>query len=409
MDYKNIICKVDFKLKEEKKVKDVRKRSCDQRMDTKNYQEQGKVDERLSTGHTEVVCQMSCYKLPRPEKNRILEINVVFCKLPRPETIEYLDIYVVSCICLDSKHWDILIQRIMADRFPSGSKTVQEGGYFQVDPRFIDLRPLGYGGNGVAIDNECEKAVSIKKLNFIDRKGCKYALREIRLMRRLQHENIITIYEILGPNGYRIDRNSNLNTNELRCLYLVQELLDTDLYQLIQNQPFSEEHNKLFLYQLLRGLKYIHSANVVHRDLKPANLLINVEDYVLKITDFGLARVKRGNKQTLLFSGFLTDGVGTCWYRSPELILSPRDYTKAIDMWSVGCIFAEMLIGKPLFPGGNEMDQIGRILDALHFTDNEWNTLTQILPQSVLRNRSKTPKSPLNQKFKDCNPLVRLI
>lgn len=182
----------------------------------------------------------------------------------------------------------------MADRFPSGSKPVQEGGYFQVDPRFIDLRPLGYGGNGVvysAIDSECEKAVSIKKLNFIDRKSCKYALREIRLMRRLQHENIITIYEILGPNGYGIDRNSNLNINELRCLYLVQELLDTDLYQLIQSQPFTEEHTKLFLYQLLRGLKYIHSANVVHRDLKPANLLINVEDYVLKITDFGLARV----------------------------------------------------------------------------------------------------------------------
>jgi len=99
----------------------------------------------------------------------------------------------------------------------------------------------------------------------------------------------------------------------------------------------------------------------------------------------------------------LTDGVGTCWYRSPELIVSPRDYTKAIDMWGVGCIFAEMLINKPLFPGANEMDQVGQIIDATPLNDNEWNTLTQVLPNSVLKRRSKVPKHPLRSKVKDCD------
>lgn len=103
----------------------------------------------------------------------------------------------------------------------------------------------------------------------------------------------------------------------------------------------------------------------------------------------------------MILQGYLTDGVGTCWYRSPELIISPRDYTKAIDMWSVGCIFAEMLTGKPLFSGGNEMDQIGRILDVTHLNDNEWNKLTQVLPISVLSIRSRSPKTALKSKFKD--------
>lgn len=164
--------------------------------------------------------------------------------------------------------------------------------HFKVDPRFEDLQPLGFGGNGIvysAIDSECDKAVAIKKLSFMDKKSCKYVLREIKIMRRLQHENIVHIYEVLGGNGYRFDRNSSLS--ELRSLYLVQEYMDTDLNQLIEHGQLSAEHVRLFTYQMLRGLKYIHSANVVHRDLKPANILINAEDLVLKIGDFGLSRI----------------------------------------------------------------------------------------------------------------------
>ncbi|XP_069138493.1 mitogen-activated protein kinase 6-like [Argopecten irradians] len=287
----------------------------------------------------------------------------------------------------------------MADRFPS--QHVSEDAEFRVDPRFTDLKRIGYGGNGIiysATDSDCDKSVAIKKLCFVDKKSCKYVLREIRIMRRLQHENIVTVYEILGPNGFAMGRHGNININEMKNIYIIQELLDIDLYQLVQQGQLTEEHTRLFLYQLMRGLKYIHSANVVHRDLKPANLLINVDDMVLKIADFGLARVVDTEYS---HKGFLTDGVGTCWYRSPELIVSPRDYTKAIDIWGVGCIFAEMLTCKPLFPGANEMDQMGQIIDALSLNDNEWNILTQVLPGSVLRQRSKAPKLSLRSNFKD--------
>ena len=165
-----------------------------------------------------------------------------------------------------------------------------------MDPRFTNLRAIGHGGNAMvyaATDSDCDKEVAIKKLNFSDRKGSKYALRELRLMRRLQHENVVTVYEVLGSNGFSLEKGGsvNYNLNEISSVYIVQELLHTDLHQLIQQQQLNEEHVRLFTYQLLRGLKYIHSANVVHRDLKPMNLLINVEDLVLKIADFGLARV----------------------------------------------------------------------------------------------------------------------
>lgn len=163
-----------------------------------------------------------------------------------------------------------------------------------VDPRFTDIRPLGHGGNGVvfaAVDSDCDKAVAIKKLAFNDKKSCKYALREIQIIRRLHHENILTVYEILGPNGFSIEQSPQINITDMNTIYMVQELLHTDLHQLIYNEQLSPEHIQLFLYQILRGVKYIHSANVLHRDLKPANLLLNVEDMVLKIADFGLARV----------------------------------------------------------------------------------------------------------------------
>lgn len=272
---------------------------------------------------------------------------------------------------------------------------------FKVDPRFVNLRPLGHGGNGVvyaATDSDCDKEVAIKKLTFQDRRSCKYALRELRIMRRLQHENIITVYEILGSNGYSLEKGGGVtsNINEISSVYIVQELLHTDLHSLNKTGQLTVDHVRLFMYQLLRGLKYIHSANVLHRDLKPMNLLINVEDLILKIADFGLARVMDSEYS---HKGFLTDNIGTCWYRSPELIISPRDYTKAIDMWSVGCILGELLSGKVLFPGAHEMDQIGQILDGLYLSDNEWNKVTQILPQNFVLKLTRIPKKPLKDRF----------
>lgn len=112
-----------------------------------------------------------------------------------------------------------------------------------------------------------------------------------------------------------------------------------------------------FLYQLLRGLKYIHSANVLHRDLKPSNLLLNA-DCDLKICDFGLAR-------TTSETDFMTEYVVTRWYRAPELLLNCSEYTAAIDIWSVGCILMEIVQRKPLFPGKDYVQQLGIITEVL--------------------------------------------
>ena len=163
-----------------------------------------------------------------------------------------------------------------------------------ISNRFSDIHPVGYGANGLvysATDRECDKKVAIKKLSFHDKWSCKRALREIRIMRQMVHENVITVYEIINSDGTSLNLKSVPNLNELKSVFIVQELLDTDLNRLVQHKLLTPDHIKFFLYQLLRGIKYIHSANVIHRDLKPSNLLINCEDLVLKITDFGLSRV----------------------------------------------------------------------------------------------------------------------
>ena len=120
-----------------------------------------------------------------------------------------------------------------------------------------------------------------------------------------------------------------------------------------------------FLYQILRGLKYIHSANVLHRDLKPSNLLLNA-NCDLKICDFGLARVTSE-------TDFMTEYVVTRWYRAPELLLNSSDYTAAIDVWSVGCIFMELMNRKPLFPGKDQVHQMRLLIEVRKKEEADWN------------------------------------
>ncbi len=167
---------------------------------------------------------------------------------------------------------------------------------FVLGSRFCELQPLGFGGGGTvfsAVDSECDKSVAIKKISLGDRKRCQLALREVRILRKLQHENIVKIYDILHPDADEA-HNPKEDSDELvntTSLFLVQELLDTDLHHVVESGILSKEHTRLFMYQLFRGLKYLHSSNVLHRDLKPDNLLINLEDLVLKIGDFGMARI----------------------------------------------------------------------------------------------------------------------
>lgn len=228
------------------------------------------------------------------------------------------------------------------------------GHFFEVAAKYVPpIRPIGRGAYGIvcsAINSETSEEVAIKKIGnaFDNRIDAKRTLREIKLLRHMDHENIIAIRDILRP-----PRRDQFND-----VYIVYELMDTDLHQIIRsNQSLTEDHCQYFLYQLLRGLKYVHSANILHRDLKPSNLLLNA-NCDLKICDFGLAR-------TTSETDFMTEYVVTRWYRAPELLLNCSEYTAAIDVWSVGCIFMEILNREPLFPGRDYVQQLNLITQLI--------------------------------------------
>ena len=199
---------------------------------------------------------------------------------------------------------------------------------FEIDEKYVPIKPIGKGAYGVvcsAKDSETGEKVAIKKIaNAFDNvTDARRTLREIKLLRRLQHENIVLLKDIMKPPS----------ASDFNDVYLVYELMDTDLHQIVRSsQGLSDEHTQYFLYQILRGLKYVHTAKVLHRDLKPSNLLLNA-NCDLKICDFGLARTDAER-------GFMTEYVVTRWYRAPELLLSCEDYSASIDIWSVGCILA---------------------------------------------------------------------
>ena len=171
--------------------------------------------------------------------------------------------------------------------------------------------------------------------------------------------------------------------------------MEADMHQIIRSQqPLTEAHFQYFIYQILRGLKYIHSANVLHRDLKPGNLLVNA-DCELKICDFGLAR---GFSEHPDQSGFMTEYVATRWYRAPEIMLSFQNYTKAIDIWSVGCILAEMLGSKVLFPGRDYVHQLNLILNVLGTPSEETiRSIGSPRAQDYIRSLPRMPKVPFHR------------
>jgi serine/threonine protein kinase len=195
---------------------------------------------------------------------------------------------------------------------------------------------------------------AVKKVQnaFDDLIDAKRILREIRLLRHFNHDNIIRIIDMYPPSGV-----------EFEDIYIVTDLMETDLHRVIYSkQTLTDEHAQYFVYQILRGLKYLHSANVIHRDLKPSNILVN-KNCDLKICDFGLARGFNTTDEEE--AGSLTDYVVTRWYRAPEVVLIASEYTRAIDVWSVGCILCELIGRKALFPGKDHLDQIRKIVEIM--------------------------------------------
>ncbi|KAM7416768.1 hypothetical protein PAMA_018702 [Pampus argenteus] len=264
---------------------------------------------------------------------------------------------------------------------------------FDLSGHLTDLRPLGTGVTGLvvsAVDQRTGQRVAIKKLVMRDAVTVKHALREVKITRRLHHDNVVLVHEVLAPYGQPLPR----DPTQLSALYIVQECMETDLARLLEQGPLSTGHATLLFYQLLRGLKFIHSANVLHRDLKPANIFINTDQLLLKIGDFGLARIVDPHYS---HKGYLSEGLVTKWYCSPRLLLSPNNYTKAIDMWAAGCILAEMLTGRMLFAGAHELEQMQLILNTVPvLREEDRQDLLQVMPSYVSHGwRVKKPFSEL--------------
>ncbi|KAI8848023.1 hypothetical protein BC829DRAFT_394887 [Chytridium lagenaria] len=243
---------------------------------------------------------------------------------------------------------------------PTFSQYSVFGTIFEVTNRYVDLQPIGMGAFGLvcsAKDQYTGTNAAIKKIMkpFSSPILAKRTFRELRLLKDLRHDNIISLADIF--------------ISPLEDIYFVTELLGTDLHRLLTSRPLEKQFTQYFLYQILRGLKYVHSAGVVHRDLKPSNILIN-ENCDLKICDF--------------------DYVSTRYYRAPEIMLTWQKYDEAVDIWSVGCIFAEMLEGKPLFPGKDHVHQFSIITELLGTPPED--VIQTICSENTLRFVESLPK-----------------
>ncbi|CAB3371778.1 Hypothetical predicted protein [Cloeon dipterum] len=216
-------------------------------------------------------------------------------------------------------------------------------------------RPIGYGAFGVVwavTDPRDGRRVALKKLPnvFQSLVSSKRVFRELKMLCFFKHENVLSALDILQPP----------HLDFFQEIYVITELLQSDLHKIIVSpQHLSADHIKVFLYQILRGLKYLHSARILHRDIKPGNLLVN-SNCVLKICDFGLARVEEPDR-----SRHMTQEVVTQYYRAPEILMGARHYSAAVDVWSVGCIFGELLGRRILFQAQSPIQQLELITDLL--------------------------------------------
>lgn len=268
--------------------------------------------------------------------------------------------------------------------------TIETQGRYQFN------KVIGRGAYGLVMSAK-EKAtgrdVAVKRVEriFETHLDAKRILREMRILSRLKHENITNIVEVSAAPDF----------SSFQALIVVMDLMDTDMYQIINSpQPLLVEHHRYFIYQLLRGLKYIHSASIIHRDLKPGNLLLNA-NCDLKIGDFGLARVSDPEEE----NEELSEYVATRWYRAPEVLLNYDTYGPAIDIWSVGCILAELVLRRPLFPGTSTMNQLTLINDRLGSpTEQDLEECTNPKARAFMQSLPQKGKVPMQTLFPGGNP-----
>lgn len=226
------------------------------------------------------------------------------------------------------------------------------GTVFNIGERYEALKFMGAGAYGAVIkakDKRTGDYVAIKKLHKIeDIIDAKRILRELRILRTFKHENIIDLRNVVF----------NEESTGFGEIYLVTNLMEIDLYSVIRNkQSLTDDHIQFIIYQILRALLYLHSANIVHRDLKPSNILAT-ETCDIQVCDFGLSRSIDFSQEDNV-----TEYVVTRYYRAPEIMIA-HEYSAAVDMWSLGCTMAELMSGKILFKGDNYIQQIKLILDT---------------------------------------------
>jgi nemo like kinase len=243
-------------------------------------------------------------------------------------------------------------------------------------------RPIGYGAFGVVwsvTDPRDGKRVALKKMPnvFQNLISCKRVYRELKMLCHFKHDNVLSALDILQPP----------HIEYFQEIYVVTELMQSDLHKIIVSpQPLTSDHVKVFLYQILRGLKYLHSARVLHRDIKPGNLLVN-SNCCLKICDFGLARIEEPDE-----TRHMTQEVVTQYYRAPEILMGTKHYSSGVDIWSVGCIFAELLGRRILFQAQSPIQQLDLITELLGSPSLEdMKTACEGARAHVLRQSHKPP------------------
>lgn len=281
-----------------------------------------------------------------------------------------------------------LYASVEVHKHPSQFTTVEVGdSTFTILRRYSNLRPIGSGAQGIvcaACDQVSGQNVAIKKLSrpFQNVTHAKRAYREFVLMKLVNHKNIIGLLNAFTPQR---------SLEEFQDVYLVMELMDANLCQVIQ-MDLDHERMSYLLYQMLCGIKHLHSAGIIHRDLKPSNIVVK-SDCTLKILDFGLARTAG--------TGFMmTPYVVTRYYRAPEVILG-MGYQANVDIWSVGCIMAELIRGTVMFPGSDHIDQWNKIIEQLGTPSQDFMMRLQPTVRNYVENRPRHPGYTFEKLFPD--------
>ncbi|XP_074469715.1 mitogen-activated protein kinase 15 [Sebastes fasciatus] len=247
---------------------------------------------------------------------------------------------------------------------------------------------LGKGAYGIvwkAVDRQTGEIVAVKKIfdAFRNRTDAQRTFREIMFLQEFgDHPNIVQLLNVIRAHN---DKD----------IYLIFEYMDTDLHAVIKKGTLLKDiHKRYVMYQLFKAIKYLHSGNVIHRDQKPSNVLLDT-DCVVKLCDFGLAR-SLNQIQEDSGNPALTEYVATRWYRAPEILLGSSRYTKGVDMWSIGCILGEMLLGKALFPGTSTINQIEKIMSAIpHPSPEDILAIKSEYGSSVIQRMLLKPQVPL--------------